>query len=169
MIGRNTTNPELTQGSIMRHVILKGISSQLVSACERVNAGLPTVMTTTSAYIAVGTSQGLVLVFDGHQALKFSLGSGGGVVSGGGDGQQESSGGSVSSMAFNPESSRLLVGYAKGHIAEFDLTSGKQTMALDDAHPPGSAVIHTKFTDDPSVALICDSGGSVYEVNEQNN
>ena len=144
---------------------MKGISSQLVSACERVNAGLPTVMTTTSAYIAIGTSQGLVLVFDGHQALKFSLGSGGGIVTGGG-GDVESSGGSgaVSSMAFNPESSRLLVGYAKGHIVEFDLTSGKQTMALDEAHPPGSAVIHTKFTDDPSVALICDSGGSVYEV-----
>ena len=52
----------------------------------------------------------------------------------------------------------------KGHIVEFDLTSGKQTMALDEAHPPGSAVIQTKFTDDPSVALICDSGGSVYEV-----
>ena len=152
----------------MRHVILKGISSQLVSACERVNAGLPTVMTTTSAYIAIGTSQGLVLVFDGHQALKFSLGSGGGIVSGGrGGGDQESTGGgggAVSSMAFNPESSRLLVGYAKGQIVEFDLTSGKQTMALDEAHPPGSAVIHTKFTDDPSVALICDSGGSVYEV-----
>ena len=150
----------------MRHVILKGISSQLVSACERVNAGLPTVMTTTSAYIAIGTSQGLVLVFDGHQALKFSLGSGGGIVSGG-SGEQESSGGAVSSMAFNPESSRLLVGYAKGHIVEFDLTSGKQTMALDEAHPPGSAVIHTKFTDDPSVALICDSGGSVYEASHK--
>ena len=72
----------------MRHVILKGISAQLVSACERVNAGLPTVMTTTSAYIAVGTSHGLVLVFDGHQALKFSLGSGGGIVTGGGGGDQ---------------------------------------------------------------------------------
>ncbi len=122
-----------------------------MSACERANAGLPTVMTTTAVYIAVGTSHGLVLVFDGKQTLKLSL-----------SGSKDF--GAVSSMCFNPESTRVLVGYAKGQLNEFDLTSGKLTLSLDDAHPPGSAVVHTKFTDDPSLAVICDSGGSVYEV-----
>jgi WD40 repeat protein len=134
-------------------VILKGVSSQLVSASERANAGIPTVMTTTDVYIAVGTSHGLVLVFDGQQALKFSLG---------GVGANEN--GAVSSMSFNPESTRVLVGFAKGQISEFDLTSGKLTMTLADVHPLGSAVVHTRFTDDPSIALMADSGGSVYEV-----
>jgi WD40 repeat protein len=120
-------------------VILKGVSSQLVSASERANAGIPTVMTTTDVYIAVGTSHGLVLVFDGQN-------------------------GAVSSMSFNPESTRVLVGFAKGQISEFDLTSGKLTMTLADVHPLGSAVVHTRFTDDPSIALMADSGGSVYEV-----
>ena len=58
-----------------RHVILKGISSQLVSARLRpeVNAGLPTVMSAASTFIAVGTSHGFVFVFDGQQTLKYSL------------------------------------------------------------------------------------------------
>ena len=54
---------------VFRHVILKGISAQMVSACERVNAGLPTVMT-SAAFIAVGTSHGYILVFDSLQVCK---------------------------------------------------------------------------------------------------
>ena len=38
-----------------------------------VNAGLPTAMAAASTFIAVGTSHGFVLVFDGQQALKYSL------------------------------------------------------------------------------------------------
>ena len=65
----------MTEHCFYRHVILKGISSQLVSARMRpeVNAGLPTAMAAASTFIAVGTSHGFVLVFDGQQALKYSL------------------------------------------------------------------------------------------------
>lgn len=54
----------------MRHVLLKGISAQLVSACDRVDCGLATVMTATGSFIAIGTSHGFVLVFDGTQVGK---------------------------------------------------------------------------------------------------
>jgi hypothetical protein len=40
---------------------------------ERVNAGLPTAMVATTM-IAVGTSHGLVLVFDATQTLRWCLG-----------------------------------------------------------------------------------------------
>ena len=47
-----------------------------VSARERVDAGLPTAMACSSAasHVAVGTSHGFILVFDGQQKLRFSLG-----------------------------------------------------------------------------------------------
>ena len=51
---------------IPRHVILKGISSQVQSACDRVNAGIPTAMA-ASNLIAIGTSHGFILVFDVSQ------------------------------------------------------------------------------------------------------
>nr|CAD7425885.1 unnamed protein product [Timema monikensis] len=120
-------------GSILRHVILKGISTQMVSASERVNAGLPTAMAATTM-IAVGTSHGLVLVFDAAQVLRWCLGAS----------DQEQ--GSVSSLSFNHDCSRLLVGFAKGHILMFDITNGKLLRTLTDVHPPGTAVLHVKVS-----------------------
>ena len=110
---------------IHRHVILKGISSQLSSARERVNAGLPTAMAASSSMIAIGTSHGFVLVFDGLQKLKYSLGSplSANSVKEGKATATNSEKGAVSSLAFNQTNpsdgdlqlpTRLLVGFAKG-------------------------------------------------------
>nr|XP_027235007.1 vacuolar protein sorting-associated protein 8 homolog [Penaeus vannamei] len=63
-----------THGSILRHVILTGVAAQLVSAHDRVGAGLPTTMAVGNI-ICIGTSHGLILVFEPTQALKFCLGS----------------------------------------------------------------------------------------------
>jgi hypothetical protein len=40
--------------------------------------------------------------------------------------------------------SRLLVGFAKGQLLEFDILAGKLLRILDDVHPPGSAVLHVR-------------------------
>ena len=81
-------------------------------------------MAAASTLIAIGTSHGFVLVFDGLQKLKYSLGSpllAGGVKEVNVAENQEK--GSVSSLAFNQNNpsdgesilpSRLLVGFAKG-------------------------------------------------------
>ncbi|XP_059091837.1 vacuolar protein sorting-associated protein 8 homolog [Tigriopus californicus] len=140
-------------GSIMRHVILKGITSQMVSLADRVNVGIPTCMAST-LYIAIGTSHGFILVFDSLQVLKWSLG-------GAKYGQDY---GSVSAIDFNIDSSRLLVGFAKGQLLEYDINAGKLTMVLNDAHPVSSPVIHAKYTDDPNLALVSDAAGSIFEI-----
>ena len=141
----------------MRRVIFRGISAQMTSARDRADAGLPTAMAAGS-FVAIGTSHGFVLVFDGKQTLKSSLG---GHTFG-----REC--GSVSCLAFDNNieegPSRLLVGYAKGHLLEYDLTNGKLLRKLDDAHPLGSAIIRARFTEEKALALISDSGGSVFEV-----
>lgn len=53
-------------GAVLRHVVLKGIAAQMLSAADRVDSGLPTALA-VSSLIAVGTSHGLVLVFDPKQ------------------------------------------------------------------------------------------------------
>jgi len=141
-------------GSIMRHVILKAVSSQVCSAMERVHAGSPTCMATTHL-IAIGTQNGFVLVFDSSQVIKWFLG---GVDIG-------ANYGAVSSLAFNSDSTRLLAGFARGQLIEFDIVSGKILRDLNDVHPTGSAVLHAKYTDDQNTAFFADSGGSVFELN----
>lgn len=140
-------------GAILRHVVLKSAASQIASAADRVNSGLPTALAVSSV-IAVGTSHGLVLVFDPKQVLKYCLGSTA-------VGTQF---GAVSALSLNIDCTRLLCGFAKGQITMWDLSNGKLLRTVTDAHPPGSAVLHLKFTDDRTIAVMSDSGGSVYEL-----
>ncbi|XP_068101134.1 vacuolar protein sorting-associated protein 8 homolog isoform X2 [Hyperolius riggenbachi] len=140
-------------GSVMRHTLLKGVSAQIVSAADKVDAGLPTAIA-VSNLIAVGTSHGLALIFDTNQALRLCLGSTA-------VGAQY---GAVSALSINNDCSRLLCGFAKGQITMWDLASGKLLRSITDAHPPGTAILHIKFTDDPTLAICNDSGGSVFEL-----
>ncbi|XP_071448355.1 vacuolar protein sorting-associated protein 8 homolog isoform X2 [Hetaerina americana] len=150
--------------SLLRHLILRGVSQQISSARERVNAGLPTAVA-ASTMIAVGTSHGLVLVFDSSQTLRWCLGAEEGVQSGGSAGNNAvSEFGAVSALSLNHDCSRLLVGFAKGAIFMYDLSCGRLLRTLSDAHPPATAVLHLKFTDSPTLALCADSGGSVFEL-----
>ena len=69
-----TKRPSM-HGSILRHVILKKISQQMLDACKRRDAGLPTAIA-ISNLLVLGTSHGLSLVFEPkHQVLKLVLGS----------------------------------------------------------------------------------------------
>uniref|UniRef100_A0A673AXU4 RING-type domain-containing protein n=1 Tax=Sphaeramia orbicularis TaxID=375764 RepID=A0A673AXU4_9TELE len=123
----NTT----VHGSVLRHSLLKGISAQIVSAADKVDAGLPTAIT-VSGVIVVGTSHGLALVFDTNQALRLCLGT-------------KTTGaefGAVSALTINHDCSRLLCGFAKGQITMWDLANGKLLRTITDAHPPGTAILH---------------------------
>lgn len=66
---------------------------------ERVNAGLPTVITNSLKYVAVGTSHGYILAFDSDQNLCWYSHDTSTVDQG-----------AVSALAFNLESTRLLIG-----------------------------------------------------------
>ena len=68
------TKRPTVHGSMLRHVILKRVSSQMLDACNRRDAGLPSAMA-VSTLVAIGTSRGLTLVFEPrHQVLKLLLG-----------------------------------------------------------------------------------------------
>lgn len=138
-------------GSVLRHVVLKSVSSQMVSASSRVDAGLPTALA-VSSLICVGTSHGVALVFDPQQTLKLVLG----------NTSLGAEYGAVTALGINMDCTRVLCGHARGQITMWDLQSGKLLRTITDAHPLGSAVLHIMFTDDPSVAICSDSGGSVF-------
>ncbi|XP_013089193.2 vacuolar protein sorting-associated protein 8 homolog [Biomphalaria glabrata] len=140
-------------GSVLKPSKLKSVSAQLLSAADRVDAGMPTALV-VSSLIAIGTSHGLVLVFDPKQVLKWCLGSTA-------VGAQY---GSVSALSFNRDCTRLLCGFARGQITMWDLTTGKLLRTILDAHPPGTAILHIKFTDSFVLAVCSDSGGSVFEL-----
>uniref|UniRef100_H2S9W1 VPS8 subunit of CORVET complex n=1 Tax=Takifugu rubripes TaxID=31033 RepID=H2S9W1_TAKRU len=138
-------------GSVLRHSLLKGISAQIISAAVKCTH---THTHTMSGVIVVGTSHGLALVFDTNQALRLCLGN-------------KATGadyGAVSALSINHDCSRLLCGFAKGQITMWDLANGKLLRTITDAHPPGTAILHVKFTDDPTLAVCNDSGGSVFEL-----
>lgn len=59
-------------GIVCKQAALKQISAQLVSAIERSDAGLPTTLAVGQLF-AVGTSRGLILLFDAQQILKLYI------------------------------------------------------------------------------------------------
>lgn len=123
------------------------------SAADRLSAG-PLTALVVASHIAVGTLNGLVFVFDAKQELKWCLSS---VAAG-------AQFGYVSSLSLNVDCTRVLCAFAKGQIMMWDLTSGRLLRSIGDAHFPNAGVVHVKFTDDRSLAVACDSRGSVFEL-----
>ncbi|XP_058794135.1 vacuolar protein sorting-associated protein 8 homolog isoform X2 [Phymastichus coffea] len=148
---RPKTRQPPQSGIILRHVILKGICAQIASASDKINAGLASAVAAGANMFVVGTSHGLVLGFDSSQTLRWCH-------------RDTKHQGSVSALCFNHDGTRILVGFAKGHILMIDSSNGKVLRMLIDVHPPGTAVLHVKFTDSPKLALCSDSGGSVFEL-----
>lgn len=68
-------------------------------------------------------------------------------------------------MDFSRDCTRLLVGFSRGQIQMFDLSNGKCLRSILDAHSVGQAVVHLKFTNDRTVAICSDTGGSVFQLN----
>ena len=134
-------------GIVCKQASLKQISSQLISAIERADAGLPTCLA-VSQLVAVGTSRGLVLIFDSNQILKLYLTS-----------EHKDA---ISALSFNNKCDRLLAGNATGIIFMYDSLTGKCLRQIEEAHPQGNPILNIKFTDDSKLACFLDSGGSVF-------
>jgi hypothetical protein len=135
---------------------LRKISSQLYSEATTAVYGKPTAVL-PATLIAVGTSRGLVLVFDYQQNLKQVLGLKSKVVQWG----------EVTSLAVSADQTYIGVGYAQGHIITWDLNRPSSPninippRANDfiakpdkDGHLLGASVIHLSFVGKRHSALI---------------
>ncbi|VEN47939.1 unnamed protein product, partial [Callosobruchus maculatus] len=139
--------------SMLCHNILQGISAQISSASDRVDAGQPTVIINSVKYIAVGMSHGYILNFDFDQNLCWCCHDSNTVDQG-----------AVSALAFNLESTRVLVGYERGYISMLDAANGDVIRRLPDAHAPQTAVLYLRFTFLSNLALVGDSSGCVFSM-----
>ena len=139
-------------GSILRHVIFQGITAQIGSAADRTEAGFASALA-VSRMVAVGTSHGFILAFDSTQTLRWCCLEG-----------QKKQQGSVSSISFNSDDSRLLAGFSRGAILMINTMTGDVLRTLLDAISPNAGVLNIKWTSRPTLALSLDSGGSVWSL-----
>uniref|UniRef100_A0A915K9W9 Vacuolar protein sorting-associated protein 8 central domain-containing protein n=1 Tax=Romanomermis culicivorax TaxID=13658 RepID=A0A915K9W9_ROMCU len=151
------------KSQMLRCIRLRGISSQLLSANEKIRCGAPTSITVGCTHIAVGTAHGLTLLFDSKQILKFCIG----------HSKDAYDSGPVTSLCFNGEDSRLLIGFAKGFLLLYDLLKSttfglKLLRRCDVLSQLGNGILSAKFLNNDVLAepappaIVNDAGGSVY-------
>lgn len=102
--------------------------------------------------IAIGTSHGHILAFEVTQTLRWAH-------------QDKHTQGAVAALAFNPDCTRLLAGYARGLIIMLDTQTGNVLRSLFDVVTPNTGILHVKWTSRSALALCADSGGSVWSLN----
>ncbi|OLL22734.1 Vacuolar protein sorting-associated protein 8 [Neolecta irregularis DAH-3] len=133
---------------VIRWKRLKRISARLYSDAGKRNWGNPTAFC-VSGVIAVGTSKGLVLLFDYHQTLRSIMGPGS-------KGAVES--GAVTSITVSADHAYIATGHARGSIFLWDLSKSAQParsipalsseeirQAKASGHRDGNVIIDTGF------------------------
>lgn len=141
---------------VIRWSRLKKLTGQAFSEVGRRNFGSPTCLAVTDQ-IVIGTSRGLVLVFDHHQVNRTIIG----------PGTKAAEAGPVTALAISADYTAIAVGHATGNIFTWDLSRPTrpflQIPAMDamlpesrkaDGHLQGSAVLHIGFLGYRRTALV---------------
>jgi hypothetical protein len=127
--------------------------------------GTPTCIGSGGPYVAVGTSKGVVLLFD------FSPGQSGGkrgqlkyVMAGDNVKNDWEDYGSVTSLSFNCDHTRLLVGHSKGQLVQWNVQTNVCLRDITNAHRERACVLQVKYTDVYNTALFSDITGSIFSL-----
>ncbi|TMW56924.1 hypothetical protein Poli38472_002849 [Pythium oligandrum] len=116
--------------------------------------GSPTVVAIHSKFIAIGTSKGLVLIFDHFQNIRQVLG----------NTNDSDSDGAITAIDVSPGSDYLVCGYQSGRIVLWDMIKGTSLKAVSDAHE--NPVVSLRFLKDQKPVLMSvDTNGIVNKVN----
>jgi hypothetical protein len=149
---------------VVRWTRLRKITSQAFSEAGRRNFGTPICLAVSSS-ITIGTSKGLILVFDYHQTLK-------GII---GQGTKAVECGAITALAISADYSAIAAGHATGHIFTWELarpakpflhippTPREGQPHSPDGHVPGRSVLHIGFLGTRRTALVsADDGGMAF-------
>ncbi|MCJ1404889.1 Vacuolar protein sorting-associated protein 8 [Xylographa trunciseda] len=141
---------------VVRWTKLRKMSGQAFSEIGKRKFGRPTCIA-VSASIALGTSKGMILIFDYHQTLHTIIG----------PGTQAVESGSVTSITFSADYSSVAGGHANGAIFTWDTArSAKPSLHIPsidpsrvnasdhDGHVSGAAVLHIGFLGTRHTALV---------------
>jgi hypothetical protein len=141
---------------VVRWTKLKKMNGQTFSEVGKRNFGTPTCIA-VSASIVVGTSKGIILVFDYHQNLKSIIGQGTKAVESG----------AISSIAISADHSTVAGGHVNGDIFTWEITKASrpflhipavevstlQARSLD-GHVPNVAITHLGFLGTRHTAIV---------------
>lgn len=148
---------------VVRWTKLKKITGQAFSEVGKRNFGSPTCLAVTSI-IAVGTTKGLVLIFDYQQVLKSIIGQGTKAVESG----------PITSLAIAADHTTIAAGHATGNIFTWELSrparpflhippAPRMDAHSPDGHTPGRSVLHIGFLGTRHTALVsADDGGMAF-------
>lgn len=141
---------------VIRWNKFKKITGQAFSEIGKRNFGTPTCLAATDQLV-IGTSKGLVLVFDQQQNHKAIIGSG----------TKAAESGAVSSIAISADYTTIAVGHSTGHIFTWELSrparpflhippidNSQPQARRGDGHIMGSAVPHVGFLGYRRTALV---------------
>lgn len=147
-----TVNP----WDIIRWNKFRKITGQSFSEIGRRNFGSPTCLA-VSDQLVLGTSKGIVLIFDHHQNHKAIIGSG----------TKAAESGAVTALAISADHTTIAVGHATGHIFTWEIARPSRPflhiLPMDislpqarrgDGHMAGSAVVHIGFLGYRHTALV---------------
>ncbi|QQK40210.1 Golgi complex component (Vps8), putative [Penicillium digitatum] len=152
------TEAEPLQGpwDVVRWTKLRKITGQAFSELGKRNFGRPTCLAVSTS-IVIGTSKGIILVFDYQQSLKTIIGTGTPAIECG----------AVTSLALSADHSTVAGGHDSGDIFTWEISrSAKPFLHIppiptnqvesrtSDGHLAGSAVIHIGFLGTRRTALV---------------
>jgi hypothetical protein len=140
----------------IRWTKLKKLNGQAFSEVGKRNFGIPTCIA-VSAWIILGTSKGVILVFDYHQNLKSIIG----------PGTKAIEAGSITSVAISADHTTVAGGHANGDIFTWEIAKAArpflhiphlEASALDnrtlDGHVPNVAITHLGFLGTRHTAVV---------------
>ncbi|KAK4940527.1 Vacuolar protein sorting-associated protein 8 [Elasticomyces elasticus] len=148
----DTTSP----WDVIRWTKYRKITGQAFSEIGKRNFGSPTCLAVADQ-VVVGTSKGIVLVFDHQQNHKAIIGSG----------TKAAESGAVTALAISADHTTIAVGHATGHLFTWELArparpflhipsiDNSQAQARKgDGHISGSAIVHVGFLGYRHTALV---------------
>jgi hypothetical protein len=145
--------------------------SSVLSQNSQVNSktiGLPTALSVNSKFIAIGTQQGVILVFDLFEELRQQLGSKRSDSSSGASGinagaHYSNGHASVSAIDLASNGENLVAGYVDGSVKLWDVIKGTMVKAAHDLH--SSPITSLRFISESKLSAISvDAGGLVNKV-----
>ncbi|GAM86014.1 hypothetical protein ANO11243_040240 [Dothideomycetidae sp. 11243] len=158
--------PEAAQApwEVVRWTRLRKVSGQALSEIGKRQLGSPTCLA-VSASIVIGTTKGLILVFDYHQNLK-------GII---GQGTKAMESGPITSLAISADYSTVAGGHATGNIFTWEIAkpakpfliipavTKKDRESNAEGHVAGRSVLHMGFLGTRHTALVsADEGGMAF-------
>ncbi|KAL7682658.1 putative vacuolar protein sorting-associated protein 8, central [Plasmopara halstedii] len=154
--GTTAATTEKKSRGVVKVEPMEAISRQLRKNIEfkEYGPGSPTVVAIHSKFIAIGTSKGLVIIFDHFQNIRQVLGN---INDADGDGP-------VTAVDVSPGSDYLVCGYQSGRIVLWDMIKGTSLKAVSDVHE--NPVVSLRFLKDQKPVLVSvDTNGLVNKLN----